>query len=234
MKLLIEIAYLSALIVPLLAPVLYKNRRQSMIEFYRRMTVSYSYRRFYTRMLTIFLLAFHFYHLSVYNRPAWVMLSTVLTILTLSHKLCERAFGFIQHRWALTTCCVVALLLMIIPCCLPLGFTILVLAVASLFYPSRLFRDEIGTVKEKLQQWDDDPAGSIFRYFRWSLAEEMEVESKKSKDSKRNRPIILEMPKSTETDSSTRKVQFQPEAVEDVEYIEVMEPEGAGSPTPES
>ena len=59
---LIKILYSLLLPTFLVVPFLYRNRRPAMLCFYCDMAMSFAFRKVYTRMLLLFLLAFHFYH----------------------------------------------------------------------------------------------------------------------------------------------------------------------------
>jgi hypothetical protein len=176
MTLLLQLLYFASFLTPLLAPFFYKCERTSMLTFYRRMTVSPSFRKLYTLVLTLYLLAFHFYHLSLYNHPSWLIPSTLMTLLTYSHSFCEHVFNLMQHKRAMLGCVTAAVLCLLIPAFLPLGFTTLVLAVAAVFYPSHLLRDEVASIADKRRLWHEDPDIAIFKYFRWDLMEGSDVQ----------------------------------------------------------
>ena len=98
MNTLFSILYLSSFVTPALAPLLYRNRRPSMTAFYRDMTMRVTFRRLYTRLLTLYLITFHFYHLSVFGHPLWLLPSTVITAMLFFPRLCVRILHYLQHR----------------------------------------------------------------------------------------------------------------------------------------
>jgi hypothetical protein len=176
MTILIRILYFVSLLTPLLAPFLYKSKRPAMLTFYRRMTVSASFRKLYALVVTLYLLAFHFYHLSLFNHLAWLIPSTILTLLTYSHSFIEKMFNLMQHNRVMACCAIAAALCMLVPAFVPLSFTIIVIAVAAVFYPSHLLREEVAPIADKRRLWDEDPDIALFKYFRWDLMEGNDVQ----------------------------------------------------------
>lgn len=166
-----QILYFSSLVTPALAPFLYRSRRPPMIAFYRKMTFNYGFRRLYALMLTLYLVAFHFYHLSVYRQPQWLLPSTILVMLMYSPHISERMFHFMQDRLTLLAFCLMGMLCMLFPQFLPLGFTILVVAVAAVFFPSSHLRDSLLKEDVRMDFLKGTPESAVRRYFRWSLQE---------------------------------------------------------------
>lgn len=166
-----QFLYISSFVTPVLAPFLYKSRRPSMIAFYRRMTFSFSFRRLYTLMFTLYLVAFHFYHLSVYRQPQWLFPSTILVMLMYSPRISERMFHFMQDKLALLAFCLMGMLCMLFPQFLPLGFTLLIIAVASVFFPSIHLRDSLLKEDARADFLNGAPDSVAGRYFRWSSQE---------------------------------------------------------------
>ncbi|MCM1511106.1 MAG: hypothetical protein NC116_10385 [Clostridium sp.] len=163
--------YVSSFVTPVLAPFLYRSRRPSMIAFYRRMTFSFGFRRLYTLMLTLYLVAFHFYHLSIYRQPQWLLPSTVLVILMYSPRISERMFHFMQDRQTLPAFCLQGMFCLFFPQFLPLGFTVLVIAVAAVFFPSTHLRDSLLREDVRMDFLNGTPETVAGRYFRWSSLE---------------------------------------------------------------
>lgn len=142
-----------------------------MIAFYRRMAFSYGFRRLYTLMVTLYLVAFHFYHLSVYKQPQWLLPSTILVTLMYSPHISGRMFLFMQDRLTLLAFCLTGMFCMLFPQFLPLGFTILVVAVAAVFFPSSHLRDSLLREDARMDFLKGTPESVARRYFRWSLQE---------------------------------------------------------------
>lgn len=100
---LIKILYSLLLPTFLVVPFLYRNKRPAMLDFYCNMAMSFAFRKMYTRMLLLFLLAFHFYHLTIFQNHYDLIPSSVLCFAMFSHPLCERCIYFLQERrilWA--------------------------------------------------------------------------------------------------------------------------------------
>ena len=192
---LMQLLYFSSFLTPILAAFLYKCKRPAMLGFMRRMTLSYSFRKLYIHMVTLYLIAFLFYHLSVFNRPLCLLPSTVIAMLTFSFSFSERTLRFVQHSRTFIAFCLIGMLSIIIPDLLPLGFTLIVLAVAAMFYPSRFIMDDFS----KVSLWQSLPDVAVDKYFRW----EMDVDA-------RTLNIIRRFDKS----------KIHPDAIEDAEYVD--------------
>lgn len=222
MNLLMQILYLSSFITPILAPFLYKSKRPVMIDLYRRMTVSKSFRKLYSHVLTLYLLAFHFYYLSLFNHPSWLIPSTILTMLTYSHTFCEKIFNLIQNKRVLLVCVTAAILCLLVPAFLPLGFTVLVISVAAMFYPSHLLRNELSSIAEKRQMWLDNPDAAVLKYFRWDLMEGNCIRRKRPMVVEEILPIIEQLNALDRDDSYSHKsFRIHPDAIEDAEFTEI-------------
>jgi len=127
----------------LVAPFLYKSDRPSMVLFYRRMLGLYSMRRLYTLSLFLMLIAFHFYHLTIFKNHYDVIPSTALCFVLLSHRLCERTFHLLQHRRTLWAGMIVATVCLFVPHFYTLGVTLAAVLVAATFYPTKRARDRM-------------------------------------------------------------------------------------------
>lgn len=165
---LIKILYSLLLPTFLVVPFLYRNKRPAMLCFYRDMAMSFAFRKVYTRMLLLFLLAFHFYHLTIFRNHYDLIPSTVLCFAMLSHNLCERCIYFLQDRRVLWTGMVLSLACLFIPQFMPLGVSIGVMLCGTVFYPSRLLRN-ILLLPEWLHRPDchEDMVEISELYFRW-------------------------------------------------------------------
>ncbi len=198
-----QFLYFSSFVTPVLAPFLYKSRRPSMIAFYRRMTFSFSFRRLYTLMFTLYLVAFHFYHLSVYRQPQWLFPSTILVMLMYSPRISERMFHFMQDKQTLSAFCLPGILCMFFPQFLPLGFTVLVIAVAAVFFPSTHLRDSLLREDVRMDFLNGTPETVAGRYFRWSSLES-----------------VLSDSDTANCKTNSRFNRKSPDVIEDVEVIE--------------
>lgn len=167
MNTLFSILYLSSFVTPALAPLLYRNRRPSMTAFYRDMTMRGTFRRLYTRLLTLYLITFHFYHLSVFGHPLWLLPSTVITAMLFFPRLCVRILHYLQHRRALVTVCCISFLCLPIPELLPLGFTLLVTSLAAVFFPCRQLLSEMNDPDLRTSFIDSSDEAVTDKYFQW-------------------------------------------------------------------
>lgn len=149
---LIKILYSLLLPTFLVVPFLYKNKRPAMLDFYYNMAMSFAFRKVYTRMLLLFLLAFHFYHLTIFRNHYDLIPSSVLCFVMFSHPLCERCIYFLQERRILWAGMVLSLACLFIQHFMPLGVSIGVLLCGTVFYPSRLLRNIL-----LLPEWDNRP-----------------------------------------------------------------------------
>lgn len=167
MNTLFNILYLLSFVTPALAPMLYRNLRPSMTAFYRDMTMRGTFRRLYTRLLTLYLITFHFYHLSVFGHPLWLMPSTVITAMLFFPGLCVRILHYLQRRRTLVTFCCISFLCLPMPELLPLGFTMLVTSLAAVFFPCRQLLSEMNDpdLRESFIDSSDDAVTGI--YFQW-------------------------------------------------------------------
>ncbi len=149
---LIKILYSLLLPTFLVVPFLYRNKRPAMLGFYRDMAMSFAFRKVYTRMLLLFLLAFHFYHLAIFRNHYDLIPSSVLCFAMFSHGLCERCIYFLQDRRVLWAGMVLSLACLFIPHFMPLGVSLGVLLCGAVFYPSRLLRSIL-----VLPEWSHRP-----------------------------------------------------------------------------
>lgn len=166
---LIKILYSLLLPTFLVVPFLYKSRRPAMLDFYCNMAMSFAFRKVYTRMLLLFLLAFHFYHLTIFRNHYDLIPSSVLCFAMFSHSLCERCIYFFQERRVLWAGMVLSLACLFIPHFIPLGISIGVLLCGTVFYPSRLLRDILSVAgMTKRSENRDDLEEIADWYFCWN------------------------------------------------------------------
>ncbi len=167
MNLIFQLLYLSSFVTPILAPVLYRNKRPSMIAFYRNMATSHSFRKLFIRMLTLYLITFHFYHLSVYSHPLWLLPSTIITGMLFFSGLCDKLLHMLQQKRTLITVFCIGFLTLPIPELLPLGFTLLVISIAAVFYPCRQLTDSMSYLDNRKAFLDSSDEDVVNRYFTW-------------------------------------------------------------------
>lgn len=167
MNTLFSILYLSSFVTPALAPMLYRNLRPSMTAFYRDMTMRGTFRRLYIRLLTLYLITFHFYHLSVFGHPFWLLPSTVITAMLFFPRLCVRILHHLQHRRTLVTVCCISFLCLPVAELLPLGFTMLVISLAAVFFPCRQLLSGMNDPDLRESFLDSSDEAVTDKYFQW-------------------------------------------------------------------
>jgi hypothetical protein len=198
--------YLLSFIIPPIVACFYKCKFKILQSFARRMTLSFHFRALYAYLMTLYLLAFHFWHLTVMHRPYCLLPSTVLIImLTCSVDLSERIFRFLQHNHTFIAVCFAGLFGSLVPELLPLCYTMIVLAVAAMFYPSRYIMDDFN----KIALWKSSPDAAYEKYFRWH-PNEVKSEVKPEVDVK-----ILDIIQ------RFNKSKISPNAIEDADYVDL-------------
>lgn len=167
MNLIFQLLYLSSFLTPILAPILYRNKRPSMIAFYRNMATSHSFRKLFIRMLTLYLITFHFYHLSVYSHPLWLLPSTIITGMLFFSGLCDKLLHWLQQKRTMITVFCIGFLTLPIPELLPFGFTLLVISIAAVFYPCRQLTDLMFYLDKRNTFLNGAEEDVVNRYFTW-------------------------------------------------------------------
>lgn len=208
----IQILYFASFITPILAPFLYKCKRPKMLLFYLNMAMRPSFRKIYSLMMVLYLIAFHFYHLTIYNNPTCLVPSTLLVLYMYSHYRSEKVFHLLQDQRTMLFATVGGILCMLVPSFLPLGFTIVTIAVCALFYPSKLLRNNFNSIGEKEEFWKNALSEVVDIYFRWDLMEGSEVNNQHR--SKRGRWWSC---------GKRKKFSPDPNAIEDAEVVEYLD-----------
>ena len=167
MNLIFQLLYLSSFVTPMLAPILYRNKRPSMIAFYCNMTTRFSFRKLFIRMLTLYLITFHFYHLSVYGNALCLLPSTVITGLLFFSGFCDKLLHRLHCRRLLVTLFCIGFLALPIPELLPLGFTMIVICIASVFYPSRDLIESMYDFDSRKAFVNGSANEIVSQYFSW-------------------------------------------------------------------
>lgn len=207
MNLMFQLLYLSSFVTPILAPILYRNQRPSMIAFYCNMATRFSFRKLFIRMLTLYLITFHFYHLSVYGNSLCLLPSTIITGALFFSGFCEKLLLWLQHRRILVTLFCVGFLALPIPELLPFGFTLLVIGIASVFYPPRQLTQAMYDFESRMAFINSSYNEIADRYFSWS-----------------ERDCISDC-NSASTDKVNLLKESYADAIEDAEVIEFIEDE---------
>ena len=122
-SLLLQFVFIALLVI--LPMALYRSRRSFMAVFYRAMTDNAQARKFYTQVLVVLLLLFHY----VYTTGHPGQFGTVLSAIV-----CAAMFS--ARRKAFVACGVFALAVCIVPQLFTLSVTVSYILLAALFYPS--------------------------------------------------------------------------------------------------
>lgn len=192
MNLIFQLLYLSSFVTPVLAPILYRNKRPSMIAFYRNMATRPTFRGLYLRMIVLYLITFHFYHLSVYSQPLWLLPSTVLTGLLFSTRIFDKLLHRLHHRRPLVTLFCVGFLTLPMPELLPLGFTLLVAGIAAVFYPGGQLTNSMFYLDNRKVFLYSTDGEIVNRYFSWpEWNKETGKDTSADKGNVGNRPLPL-------------------------------------------
>ena len=118
-------------------------------------------------MLTLYLITFHFYHLSVYGNALCLLPSTIITGLLFFSGFCDRLLHRLHRRRLLVTLFCIGFLALPIQELLPLGFTLIVIGIASVFYPSRQLVESMSDFDSR-EAFINGPDNEIVnRYFSW-------------------------------------------------------------------
>lgn len=167
MNLIFQLLYLSSFVTPMLAPILYRNKRPSMIAFYCNMATRFTFRKLFIRMLTLYLITFHFYHLSVYGKTLCLLPSTIITGLLFFSGFCNKLLYRLHRRRLLVTAYCIGFLALPIPDLLPLGFTLIVIGIASVFYPSQQLTESMYDFDSREAFVNGSDNEIVNPYFSW-------------------------------------------------------------------
>lgn len=116
---------------------LYKSRRPFMAKFYRRMLDSESARRFYTQVLLIVLLLFHYVYARCNSEDFGIVLSTVVCATLYSFRRADRWLRRLHdERRTFVYAALLAVIIAAVPHLFTLGVTAGYLLLAALFHPS--------------------------------------------------------------------------------------------------
>ena len=107
------------------------------------------------------------YHMSVYGNAFCLLPSTVITGLLFFSGFCDKLLHRLHHRRLLVTLFCIGFLALPIPELLPLGFTLLVIGIASVFYPSRRLTDSMFDFDSREAFINGSDNEIVNRYFSW-------------------------------------------------------------------
>lgn len=135
------------ILLPVLALLLslfsYKTDGKRMTKFYAHMACRHCWRKFYTLMLLLILLLFHFNYVNMAQSVYDLAPSSVAFIFLFSHRLTERIIYYLQSRRTLFVSTIIALVCLFVPFFFSTAVTIEILLFGAIFYPSRKVRERI-------------------------------------------------------------------------------------------
>ncbi|NDV84765.1 hypothetical protein [Bacteroides sp. 51] len=145
----------------------YKAAGKRISKFYVSMAQRHSWRRFYTLMLLLILLLFHFNYVNIAQSVYDLAPSSIAFIFLFSHGFTERIIYYLQNRRTLFVSAIIALICGFIPFFLSTAVTIEALLFGAIFYPSRKVRERISFPnyhKEIMEQ----PGDIRYFYYDWN------------------------------------------------------------------
>lgn len=111
-----------------------------MTKFYVHMACRHCWRKFYTLILLLILLLFHFNYVNMAQSVYDLAPSSVAFIFLFSHRFTERIIYFLQNKRTLFVSAIIGLTCLFIPFCFSTAVTIGILLFGAVFYPSRKVR----------------------------------------------------------------------------------------------
>lgn len=121
----------------------YKADGKRMTKFYVHMASRHCWRKFYTLMLLLILLLFHFNYVNIAQSVYDLAPSSVAFIFLFSHRFTERIIYYLQNRRTLFVSAIIVVVCLFIPFFFSTAVTIEILLFGAIFYPSRKVREQI-------------------------------------------------------------------------------------------
>ena len=149
-SLLLQFVFIVLLVI--LPMALYRSRRSFMAVFYRAMTDNAQARKFYTQVLVVLLLLFHYVYTTGHPGQFGTVLSAIVCAAMFSARRTDRWLRKLLDRpKSFVACGVFALAVCIVPQLFTLSATVSYILLAALFYPSvRVMTEfqDIGIISE--------------------------------------------------------------------------------------
>lgn len=145
----------------------YKVDGKRMTKFYIHMVYRHSWRKFYTLILLLILLLFHFNYVNIAQSVYDLAPSSLAFIFLFSHRFTERIIYYLQNRRTLFVSAIIAMVCLFIPLLFSTALTIEILLFGAIFYPSRKVRERISFPdyhKEIMEQ----PRKIQHLYYSWN------------------------------------------------------------------
>ncbi len=121
----------------------YKADGKILTTFYLHMACRHCWRKFYTRMLLLILLLFHFSYVNIAQNVYDLAPSSVAFIFLFSHRFTERIIYYLQNKWVLFISAITAMICLFVPLFFSTGITMGMLIFGARHYPSRKVRELI-------------------------------------------------------------------------------------------
>lgn len=128
-------------LVLLFSQFFYKANGKRMTNFYVHMTCRHCWRKFYTLMLLLILLLFHFNYVNVAQNVYDLAPSSVAFVFLFSHRFAEHIIYYLQSRRTLFVSAIIATVCLFVPFFFSTAVTIEILLFGAVFYPSRKVRE---------------------------------------------------------------------------------------------
>lgn len=145
----------------------YKADGKKMTKFYVYMAYRHCWRKFYTLMLLLILLLFHFNYVNMVQSVYDLAPSSVAFIFLFSHRFTERIIYYLQSRRTLFVSTIIAIICLFVPFFFSTAVTIEILLFGAIFYPSQKMRERISFPdyhKEIMEQ----PREICHFYYDWN------------------------------------------------------------------
>ena len=138
-----------------------------MTKFYVQMAFRHSWRRFYTLILLLILLLFHFNYVNMAQSVYDLAPSSVAFIFLFSHRFTERIIYYLQNQKMLFVSAIIAMVCLFIPFFFSTAVTIEILILGIIFYPSRKVRKRI-SYHDYQKEIMEQPREIRHMYYTWS------------------------------------------------------------------
>ena len=145
----------------------YKADGKRVTDFYIHMACRHSWRRFYTLILLLILLLFHFNYVNVAQSVYYLAPSSVAFIFLFSHRFTERIIYYLQNRRTLFVSAILAIICLFTPFLFSTAVTIEVFLFGAIFYPSRKVREKI-SFPDYQKEIMEQPREIRHLYYTWS------------------------------------------------------------------
>lgn len=155
------------LLLPLFSLFYYKADGKRVTDFYIHMACRHSWRRFYTLILLLILLLFHFNYINIVQSVYDLAPSSGALIFLFSHRFTERIIYYLQNRKTLFSSAILAIVCLFIPFLFSTAVTIEVLLFGAIYYPSRKVREKI-SYPDYQKEIMEQPREIRHMYYTWS------------------------------------------------------------------